>query len=304
VTADLRAAVAEYLEQRRARGYKLVDEGVYLMAFAELLQARGAERVTVADALAFAQHRPEVSRATHARRLSVIRGFTVWLRALDPAAAEVIPPGMIRGAYERRNPHLYSAREVDQLMAAARQLPARFLAEAMYTLIGLLYVTGLRSGEAFGLDLEDFDRSRLVLDVLGKRDRQRLVPVHPSTAEQLSEYCAGRRTGPLFVGPGGARLAASTAQGAFRRLVTGCALATQPGTRPARLHDFRHTLAVDTLVEAHRKGLDVDARLALLSTFLGHSDALCTYWYLTASPELMTAVSDRMASQLKRRRAR
>ena len=57
---------------------------------------------------------------------------------------------------------------------------------------------------------------------------------------------------------------------------------------------------MDTLVDAHRHHLDVGTRLALLSVFLGHVDVLNTYWYLTASPELMTAVSDRMATALKR----
>ena len=208
---------------------------------------------------------------------------------------------MIRGGYQRVQPYLYSPSQVGQLMAAARQLPEPFLAEAIHLLIGLLYVTGLRSGEAFGLEVEDFDQPRLVLEVRGKLGRQRLVPVHPSTAERLSDYIAGRNSGPLLVASNGQRLARTTAYGAFRRMLAVCALAPQPGARFPRLHDFRHTLAVDTLVDAHRQGLDVDARIAVLSTFLGHKEPANTYWYLTASPELMTAVSDRMAAALQRR---
>lgn len=301
MSADLRVATAEYLEQRRSRGYKLRKEGALLLGFAETLHARGVEQISVADALAFTQHDPDVSRANHARRLSVIRGFVAWLRATDPAAAEPIPQGLIRASYQRINPYLYSPAQVDQLMAATRNLREPFLAEGMYILIGLLYVTGLRSGEAFALAVEDFDAARLVLSVRGKLDRQRLVPLHPSAAEELSRYCASRRSGPLLVGRDGQRLAPTTAYGAFRRLVVKCALTPQPGARRARLHDFRHSLAVDSLVQSHREGLDVDARVALLSTFLGHKDPLNTYWYLTASPELMSAVSDRMAAALKRR---
>ena len=301
MSGDLRASVTEYLEQRRSRGYKLVSEGAVLMAFVEALHARGVERITVADALAFAQERTDVSRTRHAYRLGVIRTFTVWLSAVEPAAAEPIPKGLIRGAYQRINPYLYSQAQVEQLMAAARNLRERHVAEVLYILIGLLYVTGLRSGEALGLDVEDLDRSRLVLSVRGKLDRLRLVPVHPSTAEELYAYCGGRTKGPLLVGPTGQRLASTTANSAFRRVVATCELAPQPGARPPRLHDFRHTLAVDSLVDAHRRGLDVDARIAVLSTFLGHKDPLSTYWYLTASPELLSAVSDRMAAALKGR---
>jgi hypothetical protein len=157
-------------------------------------------------------------------------------------------------------------------MAAARKLRERYLADATYVLIGLLYVTGLRSGEAFGLDVEDLDHSRLVLSVRGKLDRQRLVPVHPSTAEELRAYCGSCTTGPLLVGRTGQRLEPNAAHAAFRRVLAACDLDPQRSARSPRLHDFRHTLAVDSLVEAHRRGLDVDARIAVLSTFLGHKD--------------------------------
>ncbi|MGH9266775.1 MAG: tyrosine-type recombinase/integrase [Acidimicrobiales bacterium] len=302
MTADVRVAVTHYMEQRRARGYRLVDEGVLLAAFADAVHAGGAGVITVDEAVAFATRRAEVvSRTTQARRLGVIRGFVEWLRATYPSAADPIPPGLIRAGYERKTPYLYSLDQVEQLMNAARELPARFVADAMGVLIGLLYVTGLRSGEAFALDVGDFDRSRLVLCVHAKLDRHRLVPVHPSTAERLDAYCAGRREGPLLAGHGGRRIAPSTVHSAFRSLVTTCELAPQPGTRPPRMHDFRHTLAVDALVDALRRGLDVDARLAVLSTFLGHADAFSTYWYLTASPELMSVVSDRVAAAMKQR---
>jgi integrase len=196
---------------------------------------------------------------------------------------------------------LYSLDQVEQLIGAAQQLPTRPMADTMSFLIGLLYVTGLRSGEAFALDIGDYDPDRLVLCVHGKLDRQRLVPVHPSTAARLDTYVAGRRDGPLLVGGSGRRIAPSTIYPAFRHLVATCELPPQPGTRQPRLHDFRHTLAVDVLVDAVRRGLDVDARLAVLSTFLGHADAFSTYWYLTASPELMGVVTDRVAEAMKRR---
>jgi integrase/recombinase XerD len=170
----------------------------------------------------------------------------------------------------------------------------------MRILIGLLSVTGLRSGEAIGLDVSDLDASGLVLTVRGKLGRPRLVPLHSTSADHVAAYLGDRTSGPLFVGGAGGRISRPTVDGAFRRLVSACQIPTQAGGRPPRLHDFRHTLAVDVLVDAHRQGLDVDARVAVLSTFLGHREPASTYWYLTASPELMAAVSDRMAEALRR----
>ena len=81
----------------------------------------------------------------------------------------------------------------------------------------------------------------------------------------------------------------------------------KPGTRsgPVRIAthhpphtptaETRHTLAVSTLLDAHRQGRDVDACIAVLSTHLGHISPAHTYWYLTITPALADAVSERAA---------
>lgn len=79
-----------------------------------------------------------------------------------------------------------------------------------------------------------------------------------------------------------------------------CGLPARPGCGPPRLHDFRHSFAVHSLTEALRSGSDVDARVAVLADYLGHVDPACTYWYLQASPELMRAVSERVAASFRR----
>lgn len=300
MSVDWEAAAAEYLQQRRARGYQLREPGVVLQRFAAALHGAGTVRITVPDVTTFACHNPALGRASQARRFGIVRAFAGWMGATDPATADPIPAGLVRGAHQRITPHLYPPEQVAALMAAADDLGPRWLADAMRILIGLLSVTGLRSGEAIGLDVDDLDASGLVLTVRGKLDRPRLVPLHPTTADQIGIYVGGRTSGPLFVGRAGGRICRPTVDGAFRRLVSACQIPTQADGRPPRLHDFRHTLAVDVLVDAHRQGLDVDARVAVLSTFLGHREPASTYWYLTASPELMAAVSDRMAEALKR----
>jgi integrase/recombinase XerD len=54
-----------------------------------------------------------------------------------------------------------------------------------------------------------------------------------------------------------------------------------------RLHDLRHRLAVNTLLRWYRDGIDVQRRLPELATYLGHAHITDTYWYLTATPELL-----------------
>ena len=80
----------------------------------------------------------------------------------------------------------------------------------------------------------------------------------------------------------------------FRGLLAGVGISVSGDRRSPRLHDLRHTFAVTTLRDWHAAGIDVEARLAVLSTYLGHLNPTYTYWYLQAVPELMTVLGDRV----------
>jgi integrase len=73
-----------------------------------------------------------------------------------------------------------------------------------------------------------------------------------------------------------------------------------PRCRPT-IHGLRHTFAVNTLIRWYRDGGDVQARLPVLSTWLGHADPKSTYWYLSASPELLILAGERLEASLGRR---
>lgn len=301
MSLDLQAAAADYLAARRSRGYRLADHDWLIRSFLDDLTHRGVNTITVADAVAFARSRPQTGQRWHAQRLHVIAEFAGYVHALDPAAAELVPAGLIRARVTRRHPYLYSDEQVQALLAAASALSPPTRAATMFTLLGLLAVSGMRVGEAIALDIGDLDIDRRLLRVTGKYGKRRLVPLHPSTVEALIAYLAGRRTdGPLLVGVRGHRLNVTTAQQAFRALVRECGLPPRPGCGAPRLHDFRHSFAVHSLTEAQRGSSDVDARVAVLADYLGHVDPACTYWYLEAAPALMAAVSERVAASFRR----
>jgi integrase/recombinase XerD len=160
---------------------------------------------------------------------------------------------------------------------------------------------GIRSGEAFALDVPDIDTAGQVLTVTGKHGRTRLIALHPTAAAALAGYLqirarhAADDTSALLIGHGGHRLNHTMARQIFRSLASGCGLAPHPGRRLPRLHDFRHAFAVSTLIDAHRQSCDVDARIAVLATHLGHINPAHTYWYLTVTPALTAAVAERAA---------
>jgi len=127
-----------------------------------------------------------------------------------------------------------------------------------------------------------------LLTVTGKYGRVRLVALHPTTVRALTGYLRVRASraapaGPLLVGETGHRLNLTMARNIFRSLTRQCRLAPQPGCGAPRLHDFRHRFAVNTLIDAHRQGRDVDAAIATLATHLGHVSPVHTYWYYSDS---------------------
>lgn len=303
MSIDLRAAAVDYLQARRTRGHRLAKHGRLISSFLDGLAAQNATTITRDTVVAFATAPAGTGRAWQAFRLSTIRGFAAYVHGLDPDAAELIPGRLLPATYARRIPYLYSAAQIRDLMTRSMVLLPPLVGVTMTAFIGLIAATGIRAGEAIALDSDDLAAEQGLLTVTGKYGRQRVLPLHPSTVAALTAYRQARAgmtptpvQGPFFVGATGKRLRHVSADAAFRRVADACDLPTSPGARPPRIHDLRHTFAVNSLIDAHRDGVDVDARIALLATYLGHVDPLNTYWYLTASAELMTLVSDRTAA--------
>jgi integrase/recombinase XerD len=186
--------------------------------------------------------------------------------------------------------------------AAGKSTSVPLIAATYRTLIGLLAVTGIRVGEVINLDRDDLDLDEGVLIVRqGKFGKSRELVLHPSTVTALRDYAALRdRTRPWtwtrawFISSSGARLNYKNVHYRFHQLTQAAGLGPRSATCRPRIHDLRHTFAVTTLLGWYRSGVDVQARLPLLSTYLGHVDPGDTYWYLTATPELMRVVSKRL----------
>jgi integrase/recombinase XerD len=307
---DYHAAAADYLTIRRAMGYKLGYQGQMLGQFVACLDAVGAEHLTIRHALDWARQPPDGARAWWAVRLSTVRGFARYLSALDPAT-EIPPAGLIPAPSHRLVPYIYTADDIARLLAAAGRLPTAHRADTYQTLIGLVAVTGMREGEAVRLDRDDVDLDQGLLTIRdSKFGKSRQIPVHASTVEALADHAArrdarhprrdGRRhrhapsRASFFTSTTGTRLLRDNVSTVFAGLVRDAGLVGSGHDRRPRLHDLRHSFAVNTLIRWYRQGLDVEQRLPLLSTYLGHIAPKSTYWYLTAVPELLELVADRL----------
>jgi len=303
----LHRALTESLQTRRALGTKLGWPESSLRQFVDFIEAEGEDFVTIASAVRWAIQPVGVQRATHARRLGIVRGFALWLQATD-TRTQVPPQGVLPARQRRPFPHIYSDSEIAALMSAAGKLRSALgLRRATFqTLIGLLVSTGLRPGEALALDVADVDLVGGVMVVReSKFGKSRFVPLEQSARTALLAYAEFRdairpcrETSAFLVTERGARLLACTTRLTFAKLCQACGLRSERkvGCRRSgpRLQDFRHTFATRRLIEWYRAGLDVDRLMPRLATYLGHMRVAETYWYIQSVPELLRLVTERL----------
>lgn len=299
--SSLQEHVGDYLKLRRALGYKLERHGQILPQFVSYLEAAGASTVTSELAISWARLPVRAHPRHWAARLAVARGFAAYMQTIDPAT-EVPPPDVFAVRYRRPTPYLWSRQDICRLLEAARMLRPPLRAASCEALFGLLAVTGMRVGEAVALEVDDLDLDNGVITIserAAKLERARLVPLHPTTVAALAGYATSRgrlcpkpRSRAFFLSGAGATLDRSAVSKTLRKITT--ALGLRTATVHPRAHDLRHSFAVTTLTRWQRSGVRIDEHIAVLSTYLGHVSPADTYWYLSASPELMAAAAQRL----------
>jgi integrase/recombinase XerD len=292
----LRQSVGEYLDVRRRLGAKLHENEAILSDYVAFAEQEQAELITTKMARHWACRPEDGSPARWARRLATLRLFAQYLSAQEPRT-EIPPKGLLPHSYSRATPYIYTDEQVEKIIRAARDLPSTTgMTPASYaTFFALLAVTGMRVGEAVHLERKDVDLDQALLTLhRTKLNKQRLVPIHPSTRDALLGYQSQRdqiypspSTPRFFLAERGGKLREGMVGDVFRKISRQIGLRDPSQSRGPRLHDLRHRFAVRTVIGWYRSGADVEAQLPKLATYLGHSHVRDTYWYLTAVPELM-----------------
>ena len=295
----LREALDQYVAHRRATGVLFDSGAAVLGTFCHSIgpQTPCAE-ISSASVCAFINGRGTPTRYWQRKR-SALANFYAYATSRGlaspvalPAQTPVLAPPLV--------PYIYSRGEVRSLLLAAdsyRPRHATVPAEALRTLVLLLYATGLRVGEALALRLREVDLAAAVLTVRrAKFHKMRLVPLGPDLVRELEAYrsarCAAfppRDDEAAFLADSQGRpLCYKNVGNAFRRVRQAVGLLRTDGARyQPRLHDLRASFATERLTECYRRGGDVQRLLPLLSTYLGHASVAETEPYLAHTPALL-----------------
>jgi integrase len=298
--------VEDYLATRRKMGFALEIAGAQLLAFARYADQTGHRGPVTSDlTVRWAQSSQKSTPLTWARRVEVLRPFAKYCSQFD-AATEIVPRRFFGAAHRRLIPHIYRELEIEALLKETDNLlPVDGLRPlTYYTLFGLVAATGLRISEALHLKLQDLDLGHSILTVRQTKFRKsRLLPLHSTTVAALRRYAEARqhRFGrqsleSFFVSDRGTPLPDRTVHCTFEKLRKRLGWIARGGHAAPRIHDLRHSFICHSLLRSYQQARPIDNIIDVLSTYVGHVKISDTYWYVTATPELMAVAAQRFSA--------
>jgi integrase/recombinase XerD len=295
--------IERFLQEKHACGYAYHEPIRILHRFDEFLVREGLAtlelpRSTVRNWLA---KKPHESAATQQQRITIVRQFTKFL--LQTGYPAYVPDSTLGVRKSTFVPRMLTDEElrkffhaVDALEPTARS-PLRHL--VMPEVFRLLYGCGFRVQEVLKLRVRDVDLNQGIITVRqGKFRKDRLVPPVLSVVHRLRKYAGHFERRPpdafFFPGPSGGPFALRTVYTLFRELLLQCGIPHAGRGKGPRIHDYRHLFAVHTLRRWYRDGEDLDAKLPLLATYLGHQHLSGTQRYLHLTAEIFPEITARV----------
>ena len=311
-TSRLASVFTRYVDLKRALGRRFDVPSRTLQSLDRFLHDHSAKYpdLNAAAFEAWCHTHEHVSSGVRRVRMLEVASFCLYRRRTEPQGF-VPDPSSFPAYHQRVQPYIFSEAEVAHLLRTASSLkrnPSSPLRpEVIRLAIALLFTTGIRRGELLALKLGDYNRRESTLHIREtKFYKSRLLPINGSIAGEMEKCLHVRTRRKLPVSPdtaliwnaawGGGAYSGTSLQRALRPLLQKCGIVTPKGRLP-RIHDFRHSFAVNTLLRWYRAGVEVEAKLPLLATYLGHGSAVSTHYYLHCIEPLRTAASERFANR-------
>jgi integrase/recombinase XerD len=308
-SSGLATVLQRYVGMKRALGRQFDSATHALQSLDRLLVKEGFPDLNTTAFDVWCKTQQHLASGVRRVRMLEVQAFCVYRRRTEPEC--FLPdPRSFPPYHQRLRPHIFTESEVARLMDAASKLkrnPSTPLRPELTRLaIVLLFTTGLRRGELLNLTEGDYDRKEATLHIRAtKFYKSRLLPIHEGIANEIEKYLSARARRKLPSSPstpliwnatrGGRAYTGTGISYCIKPLLHKCGIKAASGLTP-RIHDFRHSFAVNALLRWYRAGADVDAKLPLLATYLGHGSALSTHHYLHFIEPMRAAASERFAT--------
>ena len=309
-SSGVATVLQRYVGMKRALGRQFDSATHSLQSLDRLLTRKGYPDLNAAAFEAWCKTQEHLASGVRRVRMLDVHAFRMYRRRTEPEC--FLPdPGAFPPYHQRLRPHIFTESEVFRLLEAAsglkRNSSTPLRPELTRLAIVLLFSTGIRRGELLKLTEADYDRREATLHVRAtKFYKSRLLPIHEGIAHEIEKCLAARAKLKLASSPdtpliwnatrGGRAYTGTGISYCIKPLLHRCGIKAASGRTP-RIHDFRHSFAVNALLRWYRAGVDVDAKLPLLATYLGHGSALSTHHYLHFIEPMRVAASERFAKR-------
>jgi integrase len=298
----------EHIERMRSRGYRYTTQAAWFLRFDRFLQVHpelASEPVTTmlerwAAAKTTRHHAAECEKLKHA--------LTKALRHLDPSVPARRPDARPQreAAKHHRKPHIYSPADVQRMLQIARSYPsprAPLRPRSLHAMLLLAYCAGLRRSELARLNLGDVDlRSGTITIRETKFFKTRILPLPDTVMAELRTYLDARRSagapqdpqsGLFWHDQGNDRYTSAAIAWLLVDIIRRAEFKPRSGRTGPRVHDLRHSMVVNRILQWYRSGINPQDRLPFLATYLGHRDVTSTLVYITVTQELLQEASER-----------
>ena len=302
---------SRYVDLKRALGRRFDLPSRTLQSLDRFLHNQSAKYpdLNAAAFQAWCHTYEHVASGVRRVRMLEVCSFCLYRRRTEPQC--FVPDSSSFPTYHQRlKPYIFSEDEVAKLLRAAsglkRDASSPVRPETIRLAIALLFTTGIRRGELLALKLGDYNRRESTLHIREtKFYKSRLLPLNDSIADEMDHCLRARTHRKLPVSSdtaliwnaawGGGAYSGTSLRLCLRPLLQKCGIVNSKGKLP-RIHDLRHSFAVNALLRWYRAGVDVEVKLPLLATYLGHGSAVSTHYYLHFIEPLRTAASERFAN--------
>ena len=300
--------MAEHVGMMRRRGYKYTSQPLLLLPFDRFLQLHPGPEAEPLSAMIDRWAATNVTRH-HAEECEKLkRVFAKILRHRDPSMPVRRPDPRPRkeAARQWRKPHIYSPADLRRMLDVARTYPsprAPLRPLSTYTMLLLAYCAGLRRGELARLDVGDVDLQDGTITIRQtKFFKTRTLPLPDSVVVELRAYIdarrrAGRsqdaRSGLFWHERGDGHYTPEMITWLLADVIRRAGLKPLRGKTGPRVHDLRHSMVVNRILEWYRTGINPQDRLPFLATYLGHRDINSTLGYITVTQDLLHYANER-----------
>lgn len=298
--------VDAYVKSKRGLGCQFKGTEAVLKNFARFADYNyPGKPLTIHLAVEWMASAPHLKSTSKLGHYSAVRGLAQYLKLDDPRT-ELIPKNIYTAWFRRMTPYIYTDREISLLMNTDPKTPqGEFDTLTRKTILGLLISTGMRIREVLELKKKDVNLKKGVITVRQfKKVPLRLIPVSNSVLQKLEEYASKRdslrakeKDDTFFLNAKGKFVKYVSFHDTWKKVTVAAGLSD--GKTFPRLHDFRHTFACNHLLRAYRENRDIDDAVYTLSIYLGHTVIGGTYWYLSATAELLEECVKRVEKSLR-----